>query len=81
MRTKRKVTGEAELFREIAAERVHSCARCGSPVRDLSPANFHHTKTKGSRPDLRLEKTNIEIVCRACHDQAHGRQISVPIDL
>lgn len=76
----RRTTGEMDLFRRIAAERTHTCVRCGTPIRELSPSNFHHTKTKGSRPDLRLDPDNIEIVCTPCHNQAHGLQIPIPID-
>ena len=66
--TRRKCTGEAELFKEIWAERAHICSHRGrqlpSPMR---VGYFSHIHSKGARPDLRLCKDNIELLCLECH--------------
>lgn len=36
-------------------------------VKDLTPMNFAHILSKKQRPELRLEKSNIEIVSMAWH--------------
>ena len=65
---KKKPTGELELFKEIWAERPHICTKCGKPLgATLKPIFFSHIKSKGAYPELRLMKTNIELVCAECH--------------
>lgn len=74
IRSKRKRTGEMEVFKEIASEREHQCEvqDCGKWIEELSPENFHHDKTKGAHPELRLNKANIKIVCFDCHYTIHN---------
>jgi len=74
-KVKKQPTGEYNVFLEIWDEREHVCVNCkqdldrfvdeetGSP----SPMLFSHIKSKGSRPDLRLDKNNIELLCPDCH--------------
>lgn len=69
---KKKATGEADLFREIWMEREHWCVQCESYIRDPTPANFDHILTKKQRPDLRLSKRNIRILCFDCHFIRHN---------
>ena len=70
---KRKVTGEGELFKEIAQERPHVCFVTGTPVNvynqdgRLNVSCFAHLVSKGSRTDLRLLKKNIVIVLPRVH--------------
>lgn len=65
---KRRSTGELAVFREIWTERPHVCNRCGRPLgEELKVSYFSHIKSKGARPDLRLDKNNIELLCTACH--------------
>ena len=70
---KRKKTGELDLFREIWEEREHVCKNCGDElsenvsIRDFIHY-FSHQKTKGAYPELRLDKTNIDLNCPTCHD-------------
>jgi hypothetical protein len=73
-KNKRKPTGELAVFKEIAEERDHQCEvqDCGTWIAKLSPENFHHDKTKGSHPELKLDKTNIKIVCFDCHYTIHN---------
>ena len=64
----RPATGELALFKEIWAERAHVCTHCGAKLPEpLKPIYFSHIKSKGAFPELRLEKTNIELTCPECH--------------
>lgn len=69
---KRKVTGEFALFEEIWSERPHICNNCKitlSPItRRAFVKMFSHIKSKGAYPELRLDKSNIELLCHDCHD-------------
>lgn len=56
------------LFMEIWEEREHVCAKCGKPLGDEPKAIFFsHTRSRGARPDLKMDKDNIELLCSACH--------------
>lgn len=64
----RKKTGEGELFLEIWDERPHYCTNCKDPLgNEPVPHYFSHIKSKGAYPELRLVKTNIELLCLQCH--------------
>jgi len=65
---KRKVTGEGELFKEIAQERPHICFVTGTPILHLTHWNCAHIVSKGSNQALRLVKENIVLVQRWVHD-------------
>lgn len=65
---KRKVTGEGELFKEIAQERPHICFVTGTPILHVTHWNMAHIVSKGSSPALRLVKENIVLVQRWVHD-------------
>ena len=41
----------------------HKCNRCGR----TSNLDVDHIKTRGSRPDLKMELTNLQWLCRSCH--------------
>lgn len=61
-------SGELALFKEIWSEREHICCKCGRVL--LEPMRVHyfsHIHSKGARPDLRLNKDNIELLCMECH--------------
>jgi len=65
---KRKVTGERALNLEIWIERQHICHNCGANLGNIPKVHFFmHLKSKGSRPDLRLDKDNILLACLKCH--------------
>ena len=72
---RRKATGEKDLFVEIWEEREHICEHCGIPIQEPTASNFAHIKAKSVRPDLRLDKTNIALYCRDCHDAYDCRGI------
>lgn len=40
------------------------CACCGSTWDDLT---VDHIKTKGSRPDLKRDINNLQLLCYVCH--------------
>lgn len=66
----RKKTGEAALFFEIWIDRPHYCQHCGHYLGEQPKAHFfHHIKSKGAHPALRLEPENIELVCMDCHPE------------
>lgn len=66
----KKITGERDLFLEIWVERPHYCVKCGKHLgRDPRSFYFSHIKSKGSHPELRLDKNNIELLCRECHQK------------
>lgn len=68
LKSKRKKTGEAELFQEVWDEREHVCINCKLELGDeMRTFYFSHIKGKGSHPELRLLKENIQILCFECH--------------
>lgn len=72
MKRKRKVTGEAQMFREISAERKHICEWCKCDLPSvLQPINFDHIIEKSKSPALRLVKSNIRLLCKLCHATRH----------
>ena len=65
---KRKKTGERETFLEIWEERPHKCVKCNEPLGDEPLAQFFsHIKPKSTHSELRLVKSNIELLCFKCH--------------
>ncbi len=78
-RKPRKSTGERELFAEIWNERPHVCTHCGGKLPEpMRSYYFSHIKSKGAFPELRLEKSNIELTCLKCHQEYEfgARQIN-----
>lgn len=71
---KGKATIKAELllFQKIFQERDPKCEWCKAPITVFSPINYHHLKTKGSHPELRLVESNIVKICDECHMKEHG---------
>lgn len=71
----KKPTGERQIHFEIWNEREHICNNCkcdldrfvdtdtGKPF----PMLFSHIRSKGARPDLRLNKDNFDLLCPDCH--------------
>lgn len=44
------------------------CANCGKWIPE-SYVEVDHIKKRGSHPELRYEHTNLQILCRRCHDR------------
>lgn len=75
---KRKKTGELDLFKEIWEETplaMRKCVNCSKPIKNFAPIHFDHIHTKGARPDLRLDKENIRLLCVPCHLKRHTQGI------
>ena len=76
----KKPTGERELFLEIWNERGHYCEnpKCRKWLGDEPVVNFFsHRKSKGAHPELRLVKTNIDLLCTKCHyNEDFGQKIN-----
>lgn len=67
-----KPSGEKELFGEIWNERPHYCENknCNAFLgHEPLIQFFSHRKSKGARPDLRLDKSNIDLLCSKCHHE------------
>lgn len=65
---KRKPTGEKELFLSIWNTRKHFCTNCGVSLgKEPKVGYFSHIKGKGAYPELRLEESNISLLCLICH--------------
>lgn len=69
-RSKRKPSGEGELFMEIWSERLHYCSNCSKYLGE-EPRSFYfaHLKPKSTHPELRLDKNNISLMCLSCHTE------------
>jgi hypothetical protein len=64
----RKPTGEKDLFFEIWNERPHVCVNCKCNLGNEAKAHFFsHIISKKKEPKLRLEKSNIWLLCFDCH--------------
>lgn len=66
------VKAELLLFQKIFNERPPECEYCGTSITVFSPCNYHHIKTKGSHPELRLVESNIVKICVECHLKEHS---------
>jgi len=63
---------ELLLFQKLFQERPPSCEYCGTEITVFNPTNYHHVRTKGSHPELRLVESNIVKICIECHLKEHG---------
>jgi hypothetical protein len=67
---KKEAIGEKQLFLEIWNERFHYCENknCHKWLGyEPKAIFFSHRKSKGSYPELRLCKENIDLLCADCH--------------
>jgi hypothetical protein len=63
-----KPTGERDLFMAIWAIRPHSCTNCTADLgQEPKTFFFAHIKGKGANPELRLQPSNIRLLCFECH--------------
>lgn len=68
-----------DLYLKIWNEREHRCANCGEYIPYPVVHNFSHIRSKGARPDLKYEESNIELLCSTvnrnydigCHELSH----------
>jgi len=71
---------ELLLFQKIFKERPPWCEWCKASITVFSPMNYHHLRTKGSHPELRLVESNIAKICVECHLKEHGFKPKQRID-
>lgn len=65
---KKPVTGEAEVFRKIWLTRPHVCSNCKVGLgKEAKASYFSHRISKKKAPELRLDPTNIDLLCPQCH--------------
>lgn len=74
------VKQEFLLFQKIFNERPPWCEWCKASITVFSPMNYHHLRTKGSHPELRLVESNIVKICDECHMKEHGFKPKQRID-
>lgn len=69
--TTRQRQGDLQsLFMEIWKERPHVCVKCGKKLGPEPLAvYFSHKKSRGSHPELKMDKNNIELLCYNCHHE------------
>lgn len=67
---KATVKADDAFYQEIWSERPHRCEECGIFLGDtLKKHFFSHIITKGSHPNLRHIKDNINVLCLTHHQQ------------
>lgn len=65
-------TGEREMFLGIWKERPHFCQNmnCLKFLGHIPKVQFFsHRKSKGAYPELRLDKSNVDLLCESCHHE------------
>lgn len=67
MKSKKKNSGELDLYVEIWAERPHVSFITGKPLGAFNICFFAHVLPKGTYPELRLLKENIILLLFAEH--------------
>lgn len=66
--SKRKNTGEKQLFETIRNSRPHYCILCKKHIIEAQARCFAHLLAKGMYPKYRLNEANIALVCwPECH--------------
>lgn len=70
-----KVKNLKELRKIVCADGICEVCKRVFPENMLAP---HHIKTRGSRPDLKLETTNCISVDAECHLKIHNAEIKIP---
>lgn len=68
------VRGEGrEFLREVLKRDAYSCQRCGARKIGPKSLHVHHIKPWAGNPSLRFDKSNVVVLCRACHGWVHSR--------
>ena len=71
LKSKRKPTGEAALFRTLWENLPHECEVCKVYIHEATAGNFSHLLNKGTYPEFRLDPRNVVLKCSSCHDLWH----------
>ena len=48
------------------------CEICGDRIYNSSAVEYHHIKTRGAYPELRLKRDNCLRLCQLCHYNIHN---------
>lgn len=65
-------SGEWRRLRRQLRKRAHGrCEQCGSEHQ----LHIHHVKSWAEHPELRLELSNLVLLCRDCHIAKHRREV------
>lgn len=59
---------------EILKKQNHECQRCKSKGLYTRAVTVHHRKYLRRYPYLALEDSNLESICRICHNQEHKKK-------
>jgi 5-methylcytosine-specific restriction enzyme A len=50
------------------------CARCERLGQTRLATHVHHVRERKDRPDLALDRDNLEALCNPCHSKHHAKQ-------
>ena len=56
----------------------HLCQRCLREKRIATANTVHHVKPTATHPELALELSNLESLCRECHEAVHEQKKPEP---
>ena len=61
-------SSEWRLVREqVIQEQGRVCQECGSPIKDDFDLTVDHIKPRSKFPELALDKSNLQVLCRKCN--------------
>lgn len=60
-------------LRAKVAKRAYRCALCATPFRKGEVKVVDHIVRRKARPDLALEESNLQVLCKTCHDSVKKR--------
>jgi hypothetical protein len=72
--TTRHLMAYKEFVETILSRDGYRCLRCGSQTK----LTVHHIKSEKEAPELLMEPTNTETLCRACHVTEHQKRGDIP---
>jgi 5-methylcytosine-specific restriction endonuclease McrA len=58
---------EKDVFLKVWNKKPHVCEICGKALKEPKPHNFDHKIPKSRGEKHRLDESNIQILCFACH--------------
>ena len=63
-----------DLRAEVLLDALYSCARCGTLESDTSLLVADHIKPHRGRAALFWDRSNLQCLCKACHDTVKQRE-------
>jgi len=55
------------LRQQVIKEQPKICAACGEKITKKSDLTIDHIKPRSKFPELALEKSNLQVLCRSCN--------------